>query len=977
MDTRRPIVCPVLVGRDDLLRLAERRLTEAGAGAGRLLLIAGEAGLGKTRLLDAILERAVADGFRTFRGGTYPSDLAVTGAVLMDLARILGRSPTDAAVGAALTERLDAAAVGTGDAHRRRRILVLDVADILAGLATPGPVVLALEDLHWSDDLTLEIVEALARRASELPLLIIGTYRSDELYPRVPMREWRSRLVSRRLAEEIRLTRLTPEETGLMTSFLSGTSLPAPRDVVAAVHDRSDGIPLHVEELLGGLSLVAGDAAAVAAADVPDTLESALLARLEQRTPDAAALARAGAVIGRGFDIDMLGAVVGQPPEALDEPLAELVDHFLLVQSGQTGRYGFRHALICDSIYGRIPEPQRRRLHDRTADAAATRPDVGTDAFLAHHYERAGRPGDAYRHALAAADRATALSSHSEARDLYGIAVRTAPSDLPAYERGALWEALATHAAATDANHEAVEAYEHARTAYLAGGDVTDAARVVGPLTALRHLLGDDLDRRVDRLQRALAELDDAPADHASAATRTRAGLLAELAAAYMLDRRLEPSMAVAAEAMSLAASVGDAAIEGHAATTLGACEVFAGRMDDGWARVTRVAERARSDHLEAEAARAHRMIGSCASVLVEYDLAERWLREGTTYAEGAELWNHRYYMAAHLAHVLWATGRWAEADAAARHALADGRGGITTRITALHVLGYLSVGRDDREAARAALEEARDLGRAMRELQRLSPALWGLAELAALDGDPATAIALAEEGYALSAAVGDAAYLFPFVVTGTRAYLTAGDPAGARDWLARTSRALTARSIPGTLPAIAHARGLVALADGRTGAARDDLRAAADDWRARDRAWEGTWATIDLARALQRANLRPAAREASTAAAERARAMGSPVLEGAARQVLGARPEASDAEAWAPLTAREFEVARLVADGHTNAEIADELVIAPKTVSAHVEHILAKLGMGRRTEVAAWVATLGATGAVLHSRPHGDDREE
>ena len=93
----------------------------------------------------------------------------------------------------------------------------------------------------------------------------------------------------------------------------------------------------------------------------------------------------------------------------------------------------------------------------------------------------------------------------------------------------------------------------------------------------------------------------------------------------------------------------------------------------------------------EAEAARGYRMLGTSASVLVEYARAERWLREGIEYAERVELWNDRHYMAAHLAHVLWATGRWDEAAELARQALADGRGGITTRNTALHVLGYVA----------------------------------------------------------------------------------------------------------------------------------------------------------------------------------------------------------------------------------------------------------------------------------------------
>jgi DNA-binding CsgD family transcriptional regulator len=365
-------------------------------------------------------------------------------------------------------------------------------------------------------------------------------------------------------------------------------------------------------------------------------------------------------------------------------------------------------------------------------------------------------------------------------------------------------------------------------------------------------------------------------------------------------------------------------------------------------------------------------MIGSSASVLVEYDRAERWLRDGIEHAERSETWNDRHYMAAHLAHVLWATGRWDAARDLARHALADGRGGITTRITALHALGYVAMGRGELAVARDHLEEARGLGERMRELQRVSPALWGLAELAMASGDHTSAAELVERGAAASAAVDDAAYLFPFVVTGTRAYLALGDPGRTRDWLDRVAGPIERRGIPGTLPSIDHGRGLLAAAEGATGQARTLLIAASAGWRDRRRAWEGAWAQLDLARCHVRSNQRAEAVRAAATARDDALALPAPVIVAGAEEIIGRRRRV-DPDGWAPLSAREFEVARLVARGRTNPEIAVELRISRKTVAAHVEHILAKLGVDRRAEIAAWVAAR----PVLHSRPHGDDREE
>ncbi|TDO41316.1 regulatory LuxR family protein [Paractinoplanes brasiliensis] len=942
----------MLIGREDLLALADRRLA---APTGELLFLAGEAGIGKTRLLAEIVRRARALGYAVAGAAAAPGDVEVAGGLLADLGAELRRDPETAAAGQRLGERLYELA--EGDAAHRRRLLVADLAELIAG-PRPAPFLITLEDLHWADDLTLDVVARLARHALASRLLVVGTYRSDELYPRVPMRQWRTRLLTQRLAEEVRLPRLGAAETAVLAAAITGSGLATA--AAKSLHHRSDGIPLHVEEFLavtpdpgppshGGLS-----------EEVPETLADAVLARASLLRPGTRRLAEAAAVLGRSFDLDLLTALTGEPPDAVDEALRELIESFFVKPGADRSGYDFRHALIRDALYADITPHRRRDLH--AGAAAAGFPD----ALASDHYERAGRFDEAFRHARAAASEASALSAHREAAQLYRRARRTWPAGLPRAEWAALLVALACELASIDENAEAAACYAEAYEVRLALGDEAGAAALVPDWVAVRHLLGAGLDERAAALRAALP-----PAEHPGE-------IHAELAAAYMLDRRLDEALADGERARAL---VVDDRVRCHLDATVGSVLLFAGRTPEGTALLRDAIDRASGLRLEAQAARAYRMLGTSMSVLVDYDTAATTLAEGIAYAERVEQFNDRHYMAAHLAHVQWATGDWAAAATTARQALTDGRGGITTEITARHVLGYLAMGVESYEEAVCHLETAERLAAGMRELQRLSPAWWGLAETALAQGDHGTAVSRCEQGYEASAAVRDAAYLFPYVVTGVRAYLAHSGVTAARGWLDRTSTLLELRSIPGTLGALDHAVGLIQLHEGQTGKARQTLAAAAAFWSARHRFWEGTAVLLDQARCATRSR-RPADAARFRAAATTAYASAAATPPGRDPQISnrpGRDPQISNRPGRDPqvstrlpapngrragsdlpgdpvLSARELEVARLVARGLTNREIAAALTIAPKTAAAHVEHIRTKLGFSRRTQVAAWI---------------------
>ena len=262
-------------------QLAEHRIAEVAVGRGRLLLLAGEAGIGKSRLLRAVLERAAAAGFRWTKSDIAPYDQQVVLASVVDLARWM-----PVAEWGDLGARLLAVDRAQGpDALGSRRSLVSDLVEMFRG-AVDRPTLLAFEDLQWADEMSLEVVAELARGSQDVPLLIVGVYRVNELPAGSIHREWRARLLTQRLAEEARLQRLTEEQTALVTTLLLGTGLPAPREVVEAVYTRTNGIPLHIEELLAAVGGSATDGRSILGAHVPDTIEDAILAHAGRLSGD-------------------------------------------------------------------------------------------------------------------------------------------------------------------------------------------------------------------------------------------------------------------------------------------------------------------------------------------------------------------------------------------------------------------------------------------------------------------------------------------------------------------------------------------------------------------------------------------------------------------------------------------------------------------------------------------------------------------
>ena len=969
MSQSESLLSPILVGRDDLIAVAQRRLDEVAAGHGQLLLVSGEAGIGKTRLLGAIRELALERGFRVASSDLAPQDRDVLAASLLDLGRAMRRDPAFESMGRDLltiTEaRLNAQVA-------RRRDLVMEIVDLIG--ETTVPTVLIFEDLQWADDLSLETLTELSRQTRDLPLFLVGAYRSNEAFNVPGLREWRSRLITQRIAEEIRLNRLTRDETAQMTTLILATGLPAPRDVVDAVYARTDGVPLHVEELLSALGRERlADSGAVLDAAVPETLEDATLSRIARLSPEAQGVARAGAVLGRSFVPNVLAGIMNVPVESLDDPIQELVDHDVLDPVRDNRQYDFRHQLLRDALYRSVPASERRRYHARAAEFGGLL-EGASSIHASVHFERAGMSEEAFRTALAAAKQAMAMSSHREAFELLRRAVDNMPAALPDADRVRILLLYSDAAGNVDRNVLSADIASRAREIALRTGDHLGAIEGLGNMAGMARREGDSLTSRRDQARQMANEIDAAPVSPTLDALR--AFNLSLLAFVEYDACRFTESRALFLEAREVEVRMGSD--PRWTENSVAQLEVIEGRVAEGIARIRSLGEELRREGQEDTGVGCYRDAALLAVRAMDFREASVGLDEGLRYAESVEQTVCGHVLQSVAALVSWANGRWDEALQEGAQALSD-PGSAGSRMLARWALGYVEAGRGRRREAEEQLTPALAWARIAERVDMTLGAQWGLAEAALQAGDPDGAAAIADNALQLARQHGEWTYLAPFAVIGVRAHQAAGRPDEAVRYLERFKRAIG----PGegiAEPAILHATGLVRVAGASLAAAKSALESAVSAWQSRGRGWETLWAKLDLAGVLLRMNRYADAatliREVQAAATE----LGSePLLARTAQLSRVARGRGEELEPWYPLTAREFEVARKIAEGRTNAEVADELGISPKTANSHVEHILAKLDAARRAEIAAWAvgvmsnATAGAT--RLDARDPADAR--
>ncbi|CAM5672644.1 helix-turn-helix transcriptional regulator [Streptomyces aurantiogriseus] len=1002
-------VSPVFVGRADELDTLNDALSRAAAGEPQALLIGGEAGVGKTRLVEEFATAACRRGAVVALGGCVEIGadglpFAPFSTALRALRRALPDELAAAAAGqeeelARLLPEMGEAGTGRHDEEGMARLFEL-TARLLERVAADRTVVVALEDLHWADASTRHLLSYLLRTLRTGRLVVLATYRSDDIHRRHPLRPLLAELDRLRTVRRLELARLTREEVGRqIAGILAYEPDPAQVD---DIFERSDGNAFFVEEL------------AVAAhegccAGLTDSLRDLLLVRVETLPESAQKVTRIVAEGGSTVEYRLLAAVARLTEDDLIEALRAAVGANILLATPTDDGYRFRHSLVREAVGDDLLPGERSRLNRRYAEA------LEADPTLVPADERVMRLASYWYHAHDAAKALPAVLDASVAarsRHAYSEQLRLLERAME------LWETVPEDVRARLRPVDYTEVYPPRgcgpATTPLRYLDLMAEAAVAGRLCGEReralkitkralHLLEDENDPlraawfwvQRSRLVQALAR-GDGWKELATAQDLVRglppsevhAEVLAMVAGWSMLHEPGPEAMTAAERAVEYARMVGARTIELNARLTLGGLRVDAGAIEAGLAEMYEVKGRAAELGMNTEMGhRAHVNLPSALEGVGRSKEAVGILEEGVLLTRRAGLPDSEAWVWGNLAESLHSLGRWDEAVTAAANAQrieqsAKPRTGGSMR------LALLALDRGDLPEAARRLSAARaSFGTHDPMPQYMLPMSQIALGIAAAEGRPADARTELLKALDTGFPPGTQRYGWPLLLAAATAEAEAlGLPAAEPDRPEIIGRIRKAAKTLATRVPLWQAYDQWLRAE----LLRAEGRFAPEEWAAAVEAVEPLERPYDLARVRFRSA--EALLASGSGEDERDRATELLRLAHAVADHLGARPLA-DAVALlaqrarltltatpgpAPddparalgLTSRERDVLRLVSAGRTNRQIAEELFISPKTASVHVSNILSKLGVSGRGEAAAVAHRLGLFPAEVLQAP-------
>ena len=968
------------VGRTGELAELDRALREAAGASPVVVLLGGESGVGKTRLVREFERRSSKDDALVLRGeAVEEADGELPYAPLIGALRPLvrARHPALDALGrgsraqlAALLPGLDEeVAASDGNDPSAQVRLFEGLLELLDLLSEERPVVLVLEDLHWADRSTRTFVDFLARSLRRERVVLVLSYRTDELHRRHPLRALLSELDRLERARRIELEPFDRDELAEVLADILGE--PPGDKLIERLFERSEGNPLYIEELLAaGLD---GRGAA------PQTLRDAFMLRIERLSPDGQAAARVIAA-GRALDEPMIAEVSGIEPDALHVALREAVAEQVLVACEPT-RVSFRHALLREAMYDDLLPGERSELHLALARAFEDRADYENDrgvelaSAIARHYATAGDQPAALRATVEAALAAREVHAYGDAADLAERAldlwprVPGADQMIPLAHVELLGIAAAAHVIAGD----------RARAEVL----LTRALKELDPDTDPRHYseLLVRLSRAqwslnrggeaVDTAERALSMV---PPDEVSA---ERASLLSWTARMRWLRGRYRDALKQGREALDTAVAAGDRRSESEVLNTLGMAGIVTGSIDEGIASLRRAIEIARENEDVDGLGTAYSNLADTLSLAGRTQQALETAKEGLAAVSGRVTRPHDW-MSLTVSDLAFEAGDW---ETARTYLVPEAAQLAGRQLIFRHLRGAeFALGVGDDETAALCLERLEALVARSSEPQFIGAFGTLLAEWRRRQRDLTGArAAVAHALDRMELCTDDVARIARVTAAGMRVEADIAqrardlrERADERDAVARArihmQRLRAAASEGGPVERAWQAVGAAELARARGRSDPKLWMVAAREWEAITRPFQRAIALWRATEAYIEAGDRSAACGTAQDALEVSRRLGArwlvdelSALAQRARLELGeeASERSSDSDGDAGedpfgLTERERQVLALVAEGATNRQIGTALFMAEKTASVHVSRILAKLGVRSRTQAAA-----------------------
>jgi DNA-binding NarL/FixJ family response regulator len=949
-----------IIGREREQAQLQAWVAEAVGGRGSLVLLAGEAGVGKTTLA----RRAVAgSGLDVLEGVAVQGGTSAFGPVVEVLRAHLRAEGAGPLVSGPLAAHLALLLPELGPpAEGDRATLFEAIRQALAAVAARRPAALFLDDLQWADDATLELLAALARSLDRQPLLVLGAFRSDELPRDHPLRRLRGEL---RRAGRLRQVTVEPLGAEAAAALLERTLGAAGPSLRRAVFDRTDGVPFFVNELgsalavsgrlepgPAGLELLEGEDV-----PLPDSVRDAVLLRAAGLSEDARAAVLTAAVAGQTFDPELVVAVAG-----LAEWPDELLRHGIVAEAA-SGRMAFRHALVRDAFYGEVPWTRRVALHRAVAqrlEATHAAPVV-----VAEHWARGRRPEQARASLLVAAEAFCAVHAYRDAERTTRRALELWPEERDEGTDGARLDVLERLAGCAELAGDLAEAATVWR-------EVADGRRRQGdpfPLGTAQRRLAAVLELQ-GRWQEALAGREQA------AVAFTAAGSPADAAAERLASAVHLRSAGSFRAALSLLETAGrQARATGRVdlqARILGQEGNVRARMGEGQAAVelVRAGLALALEHgLTGPAAEIYQRLADSLEHTGDYTAAKETYDEAFGFCTANALDPVAQLCLACLTAVLRQTGDWERAATLCRQVIASSGAAPHARTVATGMLGSILGLRGQARRARPLLLESLTLARRIELAGMELTSTWGLAIVDQAEGATGSAAGHCWSMVERWRQTEDRHYAVAPLRWATTFFAESGDGPGTRTCAAALAQIAADTGQDEAMSALAHALGETALLDGSAEQAAGHFARALVLLQALDVPFDRAETERRAAAALAGLGRREEAVEHLVAAHRTARRLGArPLVERAAGSLaalgeradrrLGRRAVAQAANGG--LTRREVEVVRLVAMGHTNREIARELFLSPRTVEMHVGGILVKLGCRSRADAARRASELG-----------------